>query len=149
MKTALTKALLALTTLGLAAALSACGSSKSDSSSGSNRGSTAEDSSSRETKVMGTSSAKGDFPATLAHATIAKPATIKLRVTPTPPYKTQMSWNLACRKGTSVGNKQGRYSLTTPSTKTLKAPLKNSDTCEVSASAQMLKRGTIKVEIIG
>jgi hypothetical protein len=36
-----------------------------------------------------------------------------------------------------------------PSTKSLKAPMKNSDTCEVSASAQMLKRGTIKVEIIG
>jgi hypothetical protein len=148
MKTALMKPLLAATTLALAAALSACSSTNSDSSTGSKPGAAAGGSS-REAKVMGSSSAKGDFPATLAHATIAKPAAIKVKVTPTPAFNTRMSWNIACRKGRTAGNTQGRYSLTTPSTRTLKAPMKNSDTCEVSASAQMLKRGTIKVEIIG
>jgi hypothetical protein len=148
MKTALIKPLLAATTLTLAATVSACSSTKSDSSTDSNH-SAAANGSSREAKVMGSSSAKGDFPATLAHATIDKPAAIKVKVTPTPAYKTRMSWNVACRKGRSAGNTQGRYSLSTPSTRTLKAPMKNSDTCEVSASAQMLKSGTIKVEIIG
>jgi hypothetical protein len=148
MKTALMKPLLAATTLTLAASLSACSSEKSDSSTGSNHSSTPPGSS-REAKVMGSSSAKGDFPATLAHATIDEPAAIKVKVTPIPAAKTRMSWNVACRKGRSAGNTQGRYSLTVPSTRSLKAPMKNSDTCEVSASAQMLKRGTIKVEIIG
>jgi hypothetical protein len=60
-----------------------------------------------------------------------------------------MSWNLACRRGTSAGNKHGRYNLTAASTKTLKLPLAHSDSCVVSASAQMTKSGTIKVEIIG
>jgi hypothetical protein len=148
MKTALMKPLLVATTLALAAALPACSSTSSDSSSGGDRSATA-DGSSREAKVMGTSSAKGDFPATLAHATVDKPAAIKLEVTPAPAYKTRVSWNMACRKGRSAGNTRGQYSLTTPSTRALKAPMKNADTCEVSASAQMLKRGTIKVEIIG
>jgi maltose-binding protein MalE len=142
------KPLLAATTLALAATLSACSSTKSDSSSRSDHSATANGPP-REAKVMGSSSAKGDFPATLAHATIEKPAAIKLKVTPTPAYKTRMSWNMACRRGRSAGNTQGQYSLSAPSTQTLKAPMKNSDTCEVSASAQMLKRGTIKVEIIG
>jgi hypothetical protein len=148
MNTVLMKPLIAATTLALAATLSACSSTKSDSSSGSDNGAT-PNGPSREAKVMGSSSAKGDFPATLAHATIDKPMAIKLKVTPTPAYKTRMSWNVACHKGRSAGNTQGRYSLTTPSTRTLKAPIKNSDACEVSASAQMLKSGTIKVEIIG
>ena len=148
MKTTRMKPLFAATMLALAATVSACSSEKSDSSTDSNHGAAAEGSS-REAKVMGSSSAKGDFPATLAHATIDKPAAIKVKVTPTPASATRVSWNVACRKGRSAGNTQGRYSLSAPSTRTLRAPMKNSDACEVSASAQMLKGGTIKVEIIG
>jgi hypothetical protein len=148
MKTALLTSLLAATTLALAATLSACSSEKSASSTGTNHRATPKGSS-REAKVMGSSSAKGAFPATLAHATIDKPVAIRLKVTPDPAHPTRVSWNVACRKGRSAGNTQGRYSLSTPSTRTLRAPMKSSDTCEVSASAQMLKSGTIKVEIIG
>lgn len=148
MKIALSKPLLAATTLTLAATVAACSSEKSGSSTGAGHSATAKGST-REAKVMGASSAKGAFPATLAHATIDKPAAIKLKVTPSPAHPTRVSWNVACAKGRSAGNTQGRYSLSAPSTRTLKAPMKNSDTCQVSASAQMLKSGTIKVEIIG
>jgi hypothetical protein len=140
------------TTVALAATLSACSSTNSDNSTDSGQGNDSaksESSSSHEAKVIGSSTAKGSFPATLAHATVDKPAAIKLKVTPTPAQETAMSWNLACRKGTSAGNRHGRYRLTTPSTKTLKLPMAHSDSCVVSASAQMSKSGTIKVEIIG
>ncbi len=149
MKTVLITPSIAATIVALAAALAGC-SSNSDSSSDGNQGNdSAKPNESHEAKVVGSSSAKGSFPATIAHATIANPGAIKLKVTPTPAQKTAMSWNLACRKGTSAGNTHGRYTLTTASTRTLKAPLKGSDSCVVSASAQMSKSGTIKVEIIG
>jgi hypothetical protein len=152
MKTTVTKPFIVATIVALTAALSACGSSKSDSStnsSGGSGGATSAGSSSHEAKVIGSSTAKGSFPATLAHATVDKPGAIQLKVTPTPAQKTAMSWNLACRRGTSAGNRHGRYNLTASSTKTLKLPLAHSDSCVVSASAQMTKSGTIKVEIIG
>jgi hypothetical protein len=152
MKTALTKPFIVATIVALAATLAACSSSKSDSStnsSGGGGGAKSESSSSHEAKVIGSSTAKGSFPATLAHATVDKPGAIQLTVTPTPAQKTAMSWNVACRRGTSAGNKHGRYNVTAASTKTLKLPLAHSDSCVVSASAQMSKSGTIKVEIIG
>jgi hypothetical protein len=152
MKTVRMKPFAVATIVALAATLSACSSSKSDSSTktgGSSSGATSGSSSSHEAKVIGSSTAKGSFPATLAHATVDNPAAIKLKVTPTPAQKTAMSWNLACRRGTSAGNTHGRYNLTAASTRTLKLPMTHSDSCVVSASAQMSKSGTIKVEIIG
>jgi hypothetical protein len=143
------KPFIVATTVALAATLSACNSDNSKDSSGGNGGAKSESSSSREAKVIGSSTAKGSFPATLAHATVDNPAAIKLKVTPTPAQKTAMSWNLACRRGTSAGNTHGRYNLTAASTRTLKLPMTHSDSCVVSASAQMSKSGTIKVEIIG
>jgi hypothetical protein len=143
------KPFIVATTVALAATLSACNSDNSKDSSGGNGGAKSESSSSHEAKVIGSSTAKGSFPATLAHATVDNPAAIKLKVTPTPAQKTAMSWNLACRRGTSAGNTHGRYNLTAASTRTLKLPMTHSDSCVVSASAQMSKSGTIKVEIIG
>jgi hypothetical protein len=149
MKTVLTKPFIAATIVALAATLSACSSDSSTTSSQGNDRAEPKGSSSHEAKVIGSSSAKGNFPATNAHATVDNPGAIKLKVTPAPAQKTAMSWNLACRKGTSAGNTHGRYTLTTASTRALKAPMDHSDSCVVSASAQMSKSGTIKVEIIG
>lgn len=145
--------LIVATIAAAAAILSACGSSDSDTSSkgttAAGGGAKSAGSPSRELKVVGSSTAKGKFPATLAHATVDKPAQIKVKVTPDPAQRTAMSWNVACRRGTSAGNRHGRYNVTATSTKTLKAPLANSDSCVVSASAQMSGSGTVKVEILG
>jgi hypothetical protein len=150
MKTVLMKPLSAATIVALAATFSACSSTNSDSSTDGGQGNdSATPDASHEAKVIGSSSAKGSFPTTIAHAAVANPGPIKLKVTPTPAQKTAMSWNVACRKGTSAGNTHGRYTLTAASTRTLKAPMQRSDSCVVSASAQMSNSGTIKVEIIG
>lgn len=146
MKTMLSRPLIAVTLVTLAAALAACGSTESDSA---NRAGEGDDGGSREEKVLGSSTKKGDFPATLAHATIDEPETIKVKVTPTPAARTAISWTVACRRGTKADTAAGQFNVRKPSTRRLKRPLKNSKSCEVSASAQMSKRGTIKLQIIG
>jgi hypothetical protein len=134
-----------------AATASACGSGDSESAKdgGGNGGAEGEGSREREEKVLGSSTKKGEFPATFARATIEKPAAIKVRVTPTPAAKTTVSWNVACRRGTRAGNESGRYNVREASTRRLRAPLRRADVCEVSASVQMFKRGTVKVQVIG
>ncbi len=153
MKSARIRQLIAATVVALAATtVSACGSGESDGAKdggGGKDGAKSDDSPSRDEKVLGTSTKKGEFPATFARATIEKPAAIKARVTPTPAAKATVSWNVACRRGTRAGNESGRYTVRRASTRRLKAPLKRADVCEVSVSAQMFKRGTIKVQVIG
>lgn len=140
-----------------AATTSACGSDDSESADDGN-GKAAEerkaaekrkDSRARKAKVLGSSTKKGEFPATFARATIEKPGRIRVRVTPTPAAKTTVSWNVACQRGTRAGNKSGRYNVREASTRRLRAPLRRADVCHVSASVQMFRRGTVKVQVIG
>ncbi len=147
------RSLLAVAVVTLAAAgVSACGSGDSgDSKDGAQEkdGGKRREARSREAKVLGSSTKKGAFPATLARATIENPGTIKVRVTPTPDAKVTVSWNVACRRARSAGNKSGRFTVRGPATRRLRAPLRRSEVCEASASAQMFRRGSIKVQVIG
>ncbi len=146
MKTMFSNLLGAATLVALAATLGACGSTESDRPKRAGEG---DDGPSREAKVLGSSKARGDFPATLAHATIEDPAAIKVRVTPTPAARAAVSWTIACRRGRTANTTAGQFKVTKKSTRRLRKPLKKSKTCEVAASAQMSKRGRLKVEIIG
>ncbi|HUR87356.1 MAG TPA: hypothetical protein VMY78_18655 [Solirubrobacteraceae bacterium] len=156
----------ALTTLLLAAlialpsaTLAACGDDESDSGGsaatsgdgGSGKDSdkkSEDDAPDRDAKVVGSKTAKGEFPAVLASATIEDPGTIKVRATPSPAKSTAVSWTVACRKGRKAGTKDGRFTVRAAETKTLRKPMARSDSCNVSVSAQMSGSGTIKLEII-
>ncbi len=161
MKTnALTTLLLAALIAVPSATLAACGDDDSDSSggaatSGESAGKDGDkksgdgDAPDRDAKVVGSKTAKGEFPAALASATIQDPGTIKVKATPTPAKSTAVSWTVACRKGRKAGTNDGRFTVRAAETKTLKKPMARSDSCNVSVSAQMSGSGTIKLEIIG
>ncbi len=144
--------LIAATAVTLAVTLAACGSDESDSPRGTREGNDDKDKKAapaREAKVLDTGNDKGKFPSTLAHADIEKPAAIKLRITPTPAAKTAISWTLACRRDRSSRTTDGNFTVKKKATKRLKVPLKRSDICVASASAQMSKGGKLKVQILG
>ena len=135
-----------------ATSLAACGSDESESSNGGGQAKDGADRDrrpAREEKVLGSSTKRGEFPATLASATIENPAAIRVRVTPTPAARVTVSWNVACQRGRSAGNRSGRFTVRRTATKRLRAPLRRSEVCQVSASGQMYRRGTLKVQVIG
>jgi hypothetical protein len=144
--------LVAATIVTFAFALPACGSSESGGSTspqpGGERAEGGDSPSEREANVLATSKGRGEFPATLARATVQRPAAVKVKVTPTPPRATVVSWSMTCRKDGTAGSTQGRFRVRKKTTKRLRTPLRDSDVCEVSASAQMLRRGKLKVQII-
>lgn len=154
MKIVPSKSLLAATVVALAVALAACGSDDSDSAKkagGADRsegGGGGGDSDADDAKVIASNSDKGKYPTTLAHASLKDPGAIKMKITPDPEQTTHAAWTVACRKGRSADTSSDRFTVRRAVTKSMNRPFTNPDTCEVSASAQMVKRGTIKVQIL-
>ena len=154
MKTMLSKPLVAAAIVTFALGLPACGSDDSDSSkesgaAGAREGKDGgESDGSVKAKVVASNSDKGKYPSTLAHASLKNPGAIKMKITADPEHTTHAAWTVACRKGRSAKTSADRFTVRRPVTKSMNRPFTNPDSCEVSASAQMVKRGTIKVQIL-
>ena len=148
------KPLLAATVVALAVALPACGSDDADdapskkarSSAGAERG--GDSGGGGKAKVVATSNDKGKYPSTLAHASLDDPGAIKMKVTPDPEQTTHAAWTVACRKGRRADTSADRFTVRREVTRSMHRPFTNPDTCEVSASAQIVKRGKIEVQIL-
>ncbi len=154
MKIVPSKSLLAATVVALVLALAACGSDDSDSPKKAGGAQTSKDSGggdadgSDEAKVVASNSDKGKYPSTLAHASLKDPGAIKMKITPDPEQTTHAAWTVACRRGRSADTSADRFTVRRAVTRSMNRPLTNPDSCEASASAQMVKRGTIKVQIL-
>ena len=153
MKILLSKSLLATTVVALALALAACGSDDSDSAKKANGAAGSEaggggDSDADEAKVVASKSDKGKYPSALAHASLKDPGAVKMKITPDPRHTTHAAWTVACRRGRSADTSSDRFTVRRSVTRSMNRPLTNPDSCEVSASAQMVKSGTIKVQIL-
>ena len=153
MKILLSKSLLAALVVALAVALAACGSDDSDSAkkagdAGRTEAGGGGDDDEEEAKVVASKSDKGKYPSTLAHASLKDPGAIKMKITSDPEHTTHAAWTVACRKGRSADTSADRFTVKGGVTRSMNRPLTNPESCEVSASAQMVKRGTIKVQIL-
>ena len=153
MKILLSKSPLAAIAVALAVALAACGSDDSDGAkktggAGGSEASGGGDSDADEAKVVASKSDKGKYPSALTHASLKDPGAIKMKITSDPEHTTHAAWTVACRRGRSADTSSDRFTVKGAVTKSMNRPLTNPDSCEVSASAQMVKRGTIKVQIL-
>lgn len=154
MKILLSKSLLATTVVALAVALAACGSDDSESAkkaggaAGTEASGGGDSDEEEEAKVVASKSDKGKYPSALTHASLTDPGAIKMKITPDPRHTTHAAWTVACRRGRSADTSSDRFTVKRAVTRSMNRPLTNPDSCEVSASAQMVKRGTIKVQIL-
>lgn len=91
--------------------------------------------------------ASGKYAAAKVSGTVAKPGGILLSIKGTPPQKAQMSWALTCSKGSGAGSEAGQRTLRTPVSLVLKEPMKDNDSCRVSADAHLVGSGEIIVKL--
>jgi len=145
--------------IALTAALTACGggddedgdkaggskASQSEGGDGGKTGTPAEPA----TKVIDTGRGSGEFATAAADGRIPKTTVIKLKVTPEPAQKTQVSWTTTCSKGRKANSDNGDYEISKPATTALPKPKKGRTSCLVAVNAQLLGPGKLTIQIIG
>jgi hypothetical protein len=98
--------------------------------------------------IVASGHASGEYAITQAEGTAAEPAQITLRITATPTQSANVSWDLVCREqGGGVGNKSGQSTHRLPTTMLLPLPAP-SESCIVSANAQLSGSGIVKISIL-
>ena len=93
--------------------------------------------------------AAGDYAVAQTSGTVSSPSTIELHLSADPPQGATVSWTMICQEtGGGVGSKSGQASLQLPTRKALPLPAP-SDSCDVSANAQLSGSGTLHIAIYG
>ncbi len=128
--------------LVVAGALAGCGGSSKDDTSKVVEPSTTANYEKFDRKVV-----SGKYAAAKVSGTAVKPGGILLSIKGTPPQKVQMAWALTCTKGSDAGTKTGQRMLKTPVSLMLKEPMKDNDSCRVSADAHLVGSGEIIVKL--
>ena len=102
-----------------------------------------------EPKSVGSGHAEGEYAIAQASGESNDPSQIALKLNATPAQSAQVSWDLVCQEsGGGVGNKSGQSTLSLPTTEPLPTP-SGSESCTVSANAQLSGNGTIEITILG
>jgi hypothetical protein len=104
--------------------------------------------SSTTSRVIGRSSASGDYAVTIASGTTKRPLAIKMRVLARPNQHVSVNWTLVCTKGFGAGSKSGSFSSGTPVTRAVRFPMRHPASCTVSAGAQLKRSGRVTVILI-
>ena len=97
--------------------------------------------------VVATGHASGEYAIAQASGTASNPSRLALDLAATPAQSAKVSWTLVCQEsGGGVGSKSGQSTLQLPTTSTLPLPAP-SESCIVSANAQLSGSGTVKISI--
>ena len=116
--------------------------------------------------VFATGLAAGDYATTLATGSVTRPKSeISVVLYTSRPQPVDVSWTILCTRGLSAGTKTGQATLQTfksgpaggptghPgawSIHEIKAlPMANTDSCTVSAEAQLSGSGSLRLELLG
>ncbi len=139
--------------IALVAALTACGGGDDDDKADKER--SAADAKAKSAaagpapKVIDTGRGSGEFATAAADGRIKKTTVIKVKVTPEPAQKTQVSWTTTCSKGRKANSANGDYEISKPATTALPKPKKGRTSCLVAVNAQLLGPGKLTIQIIG
>lgn len=98
-------------------------------------------------KTIAKGHASGDYAVTQAAGTVKRPGTIRVKVTASPRQKVSVSWTMVCTKGTNAGSKSGQFEARTNVNRALKKPMSHTDSCTVSANAQLSGSGKVSIAI--
>jgi hypothetical protein len=99
-------------------------------------------------KIIGSSSAAGDYAIAQASGTAKHPHAVLVRVTAKPSQRVSGAWSLVCTKGFGAGTKSGNVKGRAPFTQPLTLPMRSVDSCIVSANAQLSGSGRITVQLL-
>jgi hypothetical protein len=103
--------------------------------------------SSSSSTAVATGHASGEFAIAQVAGTAENPSHLKLRLTSIPAQSAQVTWTLVCQEsGGGVGSKSGQATRQLPTTEHLPLPAP-SDSCTVSANAQLSRAGTVTIAI--
>ena len=89
----------------------------------------------------------GKFATAAANGTVKTPELVLLSIKATPPQKVQATWSLTCTDGERAGTEDGLRNLESPVSMPLKRPVKDSQSCVVSANAQLTKSGEVILKL--
>ncbi|MDQ3849478.1 MAG: hypothetical protein M3296_02525 [Actinomycetota bacterium] len=93
--------------------------------------------------------ARGKGPFAIAQATGSlkrASGSVGVRVSAAPKQEAAVSWTFACGAGSKTDS--GQYQVTPPNTRVIHLPVNNARTCNLSANAQLSKRGRVKVALL-
>jgi hypothetical protein len=76
--------------------------------------------------------------------TVKNPLSIKFHVLAAPVQRVRGSWSVTCTKGKRKGHRQGRVRGLAPQKLMLGLPFPGADSCSVTASAQLRRRGALR-----
>ena len=89
----------------------------------------------------------GRFATAAAAGTLKTPELVLLSIKATPPQKVQATWTLTCTNGERAGTEEGLRNLQSPVSMPLRRPVKNIESCVVSANAQLTKSGKVILKL--
>jgi hypothetical protein len=89
----------------------------------------------------------GKFATAAANGTVKTPELVLLSIKATPPQKVQATWTLTCTNGKRAGTEEGLRNLESPVSMPLRRPVKGSESCVVSANAQLTKSGQVILKL--
>jgi hypothetical protein len=99
-------------------------------------------------KRIAQKSASGDFAIAIAAGTAKHPRGIAAKAIATPRQRVDINWTMVCSRGMGAGSKDGSYSTSSPTLRTLKMPTSHPDSCTVSVGGSLARGGKIKVQIL-
>jgi hypothetical protein len=99
-------------------------------------------------RVLGQTSASGDFAMALANGTATNPHVILVRVVSAPRQAVSGHWMLVCGRGMGGGSRTGSFKGVAPLTRPLRLPMVRAELCTVAASAKLSHSGRITVSLI-
>jgi hypothetical protein len=115
------------------------------------------------TCIVAAGNAAGDYATTVVSATVEHPISLAVVLYTSRPQQVDVTWSMVCSRGFSAGSRSGQFTLLTtkvPATPTHHAgpwslreikpiPMANSDSCTVSADAQLSGGGSLRLELLG
>ena len=114
--------------------------------------------------VVASALAAGDYATAVASGTVTQPESFSVVLYTSKSQPVDVAWSMVCSRGTSAGSKSGQATLQTFKTgetgptghpgawsiRTIKSfPMANSDSCVVSADAQLSTSGSLRLELLG
>lgn len=99
-------------------------------------------------RVIGSESASGDYATAVASGNANTPSRLYARIKTSPRQHATGNYSVVCSRGGAAGSKSGKLAGTGTFRRRLKMPMRNPDSCSVSALGSLDKGGHIKVVLI-